>query len=273
MGACGPAAGGADDDDDVNPTQSSDVDRRRASTRSRRAPNPVPRDLRQRRRRRLRQHRRLRRRRLLGQRGLLEPELRHAGDVPQGIAGAARRRVPEDETQPVRGLRELAQLHGLQPGPDAERHQQAARRVREHGALVDARPRRLRCECPNGTRVMLSDFEGQMGSVRCSSASPTASTAGLPVPGTGWDYCWTPTATDQPWIPYANAHPVEHAALGRLPGVAVARRVRRLPAQRQLDDPRRGPLGHRQRLHLQLVGALRSEHRRGLRELAGLIAR
>ena len=30
-----------------------------------------------------------------------------------------------------------------------------------------------------------------------------------PVPGTGWDYCWTPTATDLPWIPYANAHPQE----------------------------------------------------------------
>ena len=59
-------------------------------------------------------------------------------------------------------------------------------------------------QCPNGTRVMLSDFEGQMGS-GVFVGIPNDFDEGSPIPGTGWDYCWTPTATNQPWIPYANA--------------------------------------------------------------------
>lgn len=51
-------------------------------------------------------------------------------------------------------------------------------------------------QCPNGTRVMLSDFEGRTGG-RVNLGQP---------PSVGWDYCWTPTATNLPWIPYSNAN-------------------------------------------------------------------
>ena len=62
-------------------------------------------------------------------------------------------------------------------------------------------------QCPNGTRVMMSAFAGHMGG-EVFLGVPNPQDGGPP--GTGWDYCWTPTATDLPWIPYANAHPAEH---------------------------------------------------------------
>ncbi len=58
-------------------------------------------------------------------------------------------------------------------------------------------------ECPNGTRVMLSDFQGHNGGA-VNLGVPNQSDGGPP--GTGWDYCWTPTATNLPWIPYADAN-------------------------------------------------------------------
>ena len=58
-------------------------------------------------------------------------------------------------------------------------------------------------QCPNGTKVMLSDFEGHSGGeVLLGQPLPDDG----PTPGVGWDYCWTPTATNLPWIPYANAN-------------------------------------------------------------------
>lgn len=60
-------------------------------------------------------------------------------------------------------------------------------------------------QCPNGTRVMLSDFEGHTGGQVYLGIPNDNDEFGTPIPGTGWDYCWTPNATNQPWIPYANA--------------------------------------------------------------------
>ncbi len=64
-------------------------------------------------------------------------------------------------------------------------------------------------KCPNGTKVMLSDFAGQMGGEVFLGEPNDNDEFGAPIPGVGYDYCWTPTATDAPWIPYANAHPGE----------------------------------------------------------------
>jgi hypothetical protein len=58
--------------------------------------------------------------------------------------------------------------------------------------------------CPNGTRVMLSDFNGHMGGEVYLGQPNDDDEFGTPVPGVGWDYCWTPTATNAPWIPYAD---------------------------------------------------------------------
>jgi hypothetical protein len=61
-------------------------------------------------------------------------------------------------------------------------------------------------QCPNGTRVMLSDFEGHNGGEVYLGQPNDDDEFGTPIPGVGWDYCWTPTAANLPWIPYANAN-------------------------------------------------------------------
>jgi hypothetical protein len=59
-------------------------------------------------------------------------------------------------------------------------------------------------QCPNGTRVMMSQFEGRNGGARSSSASPTTPSSARRPRASGYDYCWAPSATNLPWIPYAN---------------------------------------------------------------------
>jgi hypothetical protein len=68
----------------------------------------------------------------------------------------------------------------------------------------------IKAKCPNGNEVILSGFAGHNGGEVFIGVPFEADEGGQPVPGTGWDYCWTPGATDAPWIPYANAHPLEH---------------------------------------------------------------
>lgn len=60
-------------------------------------------------------------------------------------------------------------------------------------------------QCPNGTRVMMSQFEGRTGGEVYLGEPIDSDSASNPTPGVGYDYCWTPTATNLPWIPYANS--------------------------------------------------------------------
>jgi hypothetical protein len=62
-------------------------------------------------------------------------------------------------------------------------------------------------QCPNGTRVMMSQFEGRNGGEVFLGQPNDDDEFGAPVPGVGYDYCWVPGAANLPWIPYANANP------------------------------------------------------------------
>ena len=77
----------------------------------------------------------------------------------------------------------------------------------EHSWLRDIT---VAVRCPSGVTVNLSGFQGRTGGEVFLGIPNDSDTGAVPVPGTGWDYCFTPGATDPSWIPYANAHPTEH---------------------------------------------------------------
>lgn len=119
---------------------------------------------------------------------------------------------PKDETQPCDGFESDLVFTGFSAG------QQLTDITKLLGICVNMEHSWMRdlviyAECPSGTRVMLSDFEGHMGGQVFLGEPNDDDEFGDPVPGVGWDYCWTPTATRMPWIPYANANP----AVGTLP--------------------------------------------------------
>jgi hypothetical protein len=74
----------------------------------------------------------------------------------------------------------------------------------EHSWLRDLQ---IEAYCPDGNRVILSKFQGQ----DCPNLnSPCEVFVGVPneldggSPGTGWDYCWTSSATNEPMIQFSN---------------------------------------------------------------------
>lgn len=131
-------------------------------------------------------------------------------DSPSGMLTLPDGACPEDETQPCAGFENSLNFTGFTAG------QTLPNIAGLRGICVNMEHSWMRdlvvyAQCPTGVRVMLSDFEGQMGS-QVYLGIPNDLDEGNPVPGTGWDYCWRPTATNLPWIPYANAN-----AVGTLP--------------------------------------------------------
>lgn len=59
--------------------------------------------------------------------------------------------------------------------------------------------------CPDGSQVILQDQAFISDEVFLGQPNET-DTSNPPPPGIGWDYCWTPTAT-QNWTQYSTAHP------------------------------------------------------------------
>ena len=57
--------------------------------------------------------------------------------------------------------------------------------------------------CPNGQSIVLHNFGGQTGS-QVFLGIPNDADGFNPVPGAGYDYCWTPNATNPTWLVYAN---------------------------------------------------------------------
>ncbi|MCB0704861.1 MAG: proprotein convertase P-domain-containing protein [Saprospiraceae bacterium] len=74
----------------------------------------------------------------------------------------------------------------------------------EHSWMRDLE---ISIECPNGAQVILHNHPGPIGG-EVFLGEPFENDEGLdpPIPGIGYDYCWTPDATAGTWIEYANAN-------------------------------------------------------------------
>lgn len=72
--------------------------------------------------------------------------------------------------------------------------------IAEHSYLRDLE---IKLECPDGTEVILHNFAGQMGG-GTNLGEPVLLDGTNPIPGTGYEYCWTPNATAGTWIEVAN---------------------------------------------------------------------
>jgi subtilisin-like proprotein convertase family protein len=70
----------------------------------------------------------------------------------------------------------------------------------EHSWIRDLQ---MEMTCPSGVTLILNEFLGQTGG-QVFLGIPNDSDDITPVPGVGWDYCWTPTATNAPMLDYAN---------------------------------------------------------------------
>jgi hypothetical protein len=125
-------------------------------------------------------------------------------DSPGGMLSLPDGACPEDETQPCMGFENSLNFTGFTAGqtlPDITGLRGICVNM-EHSWMRDLV---VYAQCPTGVRVMLSDFEGHTGGAVYLGV-PNDADEGNPTPGTGWDYCWRPTATNMPWIPYANAN-------------------------------------------------------------------
>ncbi len=72
----------------------------------------------------------------------------------------------------------------------------------EHSWMRDME---ISISCPNGQSVILHNFGGQMGS-EIFLGIPNDNDFFNPIPGIGFDYCWTPNATNPTWLQYANTY-------------------------------------------------------------------
>jgi gliding motility-associated-like protein len=70
----------------------------------------------------------------------------------------------------------------------------------EHSYLRDME---IKLTCPNGTEVILHNFGGQTGG-GVNLGIPNDNDNFNPIPGSGFDYCWTPNATNPTWLQYCN---------------------------------------------------------------------
>ena len=75
--------------------------------------------------------------------------------------------------------------------------------IMEHSWLRDLE---ISIECPDGTSIILHDHPGNFGG-EVFLGEPFEADEALPepIPGVGYEYCWTPGATNGTWLEYANA--------------------------------------------------------------------
>jgi gliding motility-associated-like protein len=74
----------------------------------------------------------------------------------------------------------------------------------EHSWLRDIE---ITLTCPNGQSIILHDHPGNFGG-EVYLGEPNDNDNFNPVPGLGYDYCWTPNAPNPTWIQYINSTPV-----------------------------------------------------------------
>ncbi len=75
--------------------------------------------------------------------------------------------------------------------------------IMEHSWLRDLE---ISIECPDGTSIILHDHPGNFGG-EVFLGEPFEADEALPepIPGVGYEYCWTPNATNGTWLEYANS--------------------------------------------------------------------
>ncbi len=71
----------------------------------------------------------------------------------------------------------------------------------EHSWIRDLQ---MEVSCPTGQNVILNMFLGQTGG-QVFLGVPNDNDGVNPIPGTGYDYCWSPTAANLPMLDYANS--------------------------------------------------------------------
>ncbi|MBP6839268.1 MAG: hypothetical protein KBG28_15485 [Kofleriaceae bacterium] len=76
----------------------------------------------------------------------------------------------------------------------------------EHSWLRDLE---IEAYCPDGNKVVLSDFAGRVGGEVYLGQANDGDSSQTPVPGVGFDYCWKPAAGNPAMIVYANATGVD----------------------------------------------------------------
>jgi hypothetical protein len=133
-------------------------------------------------------------------------------DSPGGMLALPDGACPEDETMPCAGFENSLNFTGFSAGqtlPSIDGLRGICVNM-EHSWMRDLV---IYAQCPTGVRVMLHDFAGRTGG-GVYLGIPNDFDEGNPQPGTGWDYCWRPTATNMPWIQYANANPVQTLPAG-----------------------------------------------------------
>jgi len=123
-------------------------------------------------------------------------------ETPEGSLELPDGACPEDEDLPCDGYENSIEFTGFSPGQRLEDIDKLL------GVCVNMEHSWMRdlviyAQCPSGERVMLSDFQGHNGG-SVHLGEPVDFDEFDPTPGTGWDYCWTPTADNEPWIPYAD---------------------------------------------------------------------
>ena len=75
--------------------------------------------------------------------------------------------------------------------------------VMEHSWIRDLQ---IEMVCPSGQIVVLQEFLGTTGG-EVYLGEPIDTDYDVPQPGVGYEYCWTPTATNAPLLEYANQNP------------------------------------------------------------------
>ncbi len=111
--------------------------------------------------------------------------------LPDGTGAAYVTSLHFTEFSPGQVLTDISQLTGICVNM-------------EHSWMRDLE---ISLTCPNGTTVILHNFAGQLGgSVFLGEPNENDEGAPVPIPGVGYDYCWTPDATAGTWLEYANAN-------------------------------------------------------------------
>jgi gliding motility-associated-like protein len=76
----------------------------------------------------------------------------------------------------------------------------------EHSFMGDLE---IKLTCPSGNTVTLHEFSNFSGGNLAlgEPALDDDAPGQVPIPGKGYDYCWSPTATNGTWLEYNNQHP------------------------------------------------------------------